>query len=38
MGKLQGVIKKFTLSFALQLWVKIQSTTLLSPNLAIIQT
>jgi hypothetical protein len=36
-SKLQGVIKKLTLSFTLQIWTKIQSTTFLSPNLAIIQ-
>jgi hypothetical protein len=37
-SKLQGVIRKLTLSFTLQIWAKIQFATLLSPNFAIIQT
>jgi len=37
-NKLQGVINKLILSFTLQIWTIIQSTTFLSPNLAIIQS
>jgi hypothetical protein len=37
-NKLQGVINKLILRFTLQIWTKIQSTTFLSPNLAIIQS
>jgi hypothetical protein len=37
-NKLQGVINKLILSFTLQIWAKIQSTTFLSPNLAIFQS